>query len=327
MGGGVTVGVVTKWVNFGKGWRPRLFVLRGNVLRYYKLGGGRQDLLVSRMLADLARGGAKSVGDDVRELIAKGRQERGSGDGEAERGAQQQPQGEIHLAVATVRQSGSEPRKFYVYSGTRQLEMLAVSARDCKAWVSALSEAKAAGRLDGSLAALTLSPPAKEVASMGEELLEGLRQAGCPEELVKRAGELHKDLMAEREWRERLQRAVLALEEDKSQLEGASLVTHTAGGLAAMTPRPWRTTRTRRTRTVSTGGTGWGGGLRRRSSPTTRHPRAPCRTARTTTMTTCTTTAGTGGAPTGSPGWAAASRPRPAPSCRLRGGGACGPPP
>tara|TARA_B100000674_G_scaffold63562_1_gene44087 strand:- start:231 stop:2456 length:2226 start_codon:yes stop_codon:yes gene_type:complete len=238
VGGGVTVGVVTKWVNFGKGWRPRLFVLRGNVLRYYKLGGGRQDLLVSRMLADLARGGAKSVGDDVRELIAKGRQERGSGDGEAERGAQQQPQGEIHLAVATVRQSGSEPRKFYVYSGTRQLEMLAVSARDCKAWVSALSEAKAAGRLDGSLAALTLSPPAKEVASMGEELLEGLRQAGCPEELVKRAGELHKDLMAEREWRERLQRAVLALEEDKSQLEGASLVTHTAGGLAAMTPAP-----------------------------------------------------------------------------------------
>ena len=116
--------------------------------------------------------------------------------------------------------------------------MLAASARDCKAWVSALSEAKAAGRLDGSLAALTLSPPAKEVASMGEELLEGLRQAGCPEELVKRAGELHKDLMAEREWRERLQRAVLALEEDKSQLEGASLVTHTAGGLAAMTPAP-----------------------------------------------------------------------------------------
>ena len=95
----MTVGVVTKWVNFGKGWRPRLFVLRGNVLRYYKLGGGRQDLDVSRMLADLARGGGKAVGDDVRELIAKGRQERGSGDG----AAQQQPQGEIHLAVATVR--------------------------------------------------------------------------------------------------------------------------------------------------------------------------------------------------------------------------------
>ena len=125
-----------------------------------------------------------------------------------------------------------------MYSGTRQLEMLAASKKDCNAWVTALMEAKAAGRLDGGLAALTLSPPAKEVASLGEELLKGLRQEGCPEDLVERVGELHKDLIAEREWRERLQRAVLALEEDKSQLEVASLVTHTAGGLAAMTPAP-----------------------------------------------------------------------------------------
>ena len=33
----IVVGVLTKYVNFGKGWRPRLFVLRQGVLRYYKV--------------------------------------------------------------------------------------------------------------------------------------------------------------------------------------------------------------------------------------------------------------------------------------------------
>nr|CAD1835125.1 unnamed protein product [Ananas comosus var. bracteatus] len=30
-------GVLYKWTNFGKGWRRRLFLLRGGVLTYYKL--------------------------------------------------------------------------------------------------------------------------------------------------------------------------------------------------------------------------------------------------------------------------------------------------
>lgn len=33
-------GVLHKWVNYGKGWRPRYFVLEDGVLSYYKLRGG-----------------------------------------------------------------------------------------------------------------------------------------------------------------------------------------------------------------------------------------------------------------------------------------------
>jgi hypothetical protein len=33
----IYVGVLVKYVNFGKGWRHRLFVLKGGVLRYYKV--------------------------------------------------------------------------------------------------------------------------------------------------------------------------------------------------------------------------------------------------------------------------------------------------
>ena len=33
----VIAGVLVKYVNFGKGWRHRLFVLQDGVLRYYKV--------------------------------------------------------------------------------------------------------------------------------------------------------------------------------------------------------------------------------------------------------------------------------------------------
>jgi hypothetical protein len=34
----VTVGVLVKFVNIGKGWHKRLFVLQAGVLKYYKVG-------------------------------------------------------------------------------------------------------------------------------------------------------------------------------------------------------------------------------------------------------------------------------------------------
>lgn len=33
----IVVGVLVKYVNLGKGWRHRLFVLQNGVLRYYKV--------------------------------------------------------------------------------------------------------------------------------------------------------------------------------------------------------------------------------------------------------------------------------------------------
>lgn len=93
--------------------------------------------------------------------------------------------------------------------------MMAASGKNCEKWVVAVQAGKAGGRLAGGLFAFTLGPPTKEVISQGEELLLGHRQAECPTDLVERVGALHKELMSEREWRERLQRALLVLEEDK----------------------------------------------------------------------------------------------------------------
>jgi len=48
----IYVGVLVKYVNFGKGWRHRLFVLKGGVLRYYKVAaaGHLWLLLLTRAL-------------------------------------------------------------------------------------------------------------------------------------------------------------------------------------------------------------------------------------------------------------------------------------
>lgn len=35
-------GILFKWVNYGRGWRPRWFVLKDGVLSYYKLHGSNK---------------------------------------------------------------------------------------------------------------------------------------------------------------------------------------------------------------------------------------------------------------------------------------------
>ncbi|KAK2997596.1 hypothetical protein RJ639_025347, partial [Escallonia herrerae] len=52
VGNGIS-GILHKWVNYGKGWRPRWFVLQDCVLSYYKLHG--PDKITSRSLAGLIR--------------------------------------------------------------------------------------------------------------------------------------------------------------------------------------------------------------------------------------------------------------------------------
>lgn len=46
----IYVGVLVKYVNFGKGWRHRLFVLKGGVLRYYKV----RSAIIAGLLPELA---------------------------------------------------------------------------------------------------------------------------------------------------------------------------------------------------------------------------------------------------------------------------------
>ena len=72
-----------------------------------------------------------------------------------------EPQGEISLEVATFRASKSDPRKFYMYSGTKNLEMISDSEVDCRKWLEAL-EGNKQSSLEHRLIATTASKAAQQ---------------------------------------------------------------------------------------------------------------------------------------------------------------------
>ncbi|KAM0942454.1 putative oxysterol-binding protein [Dioscorea sansibarensis] len=116
-------GVLYKWTNYRKGWRPRLFSLRNGVLSYSKVR--RQD--------DLLPGSVAS--SDVRVIgHASARLLDGAGGG----AKQKKPAGIVHLKITSFRESQSDDRRFYVFSPTKTLHLRTDSKADCKAWIEAL---------------------------------------------------------------------------------------------------------------------------------------------------------------------------------------------
>lgn len=94
VGGNVAVvaGVLYKWVNYGKGWRSRWFVLQDGVLSYYKVHG--PDKITVGHMAD--EKGIRVIGEDSLRRAMKDK-----GDGASIGGTIKQWKafGEIHLKV------------------------------------------------------------------------------------------------------------------------------------------------------------------------------------------------------------------------------------
>jgi len=81
-------GVLYKWVNYGKGWRPRWFVLQDGVLSYYKIHGPDKITLGSE-----SEKGSKVIGDESMRRI--NRHKNSNSPPQLHR----KPFGEIHLKV------------------------------------------------------------------------------------------------------------------------------------------------------------------------------------------------------------------------------------
>jgi oxysterol-binding protein 1 len=89
-------GVLQKWVNYGKGWRSRYFVLEDGVLSYYKLRGGGGG----------AGGAGEAVAFAAARVIGEGAALRRAREEAAAAGKQWRPFGEVHLKVRTVPRRG-----------------------------------------------------------------------------------------------------------------------------------------------------------------------------------------------------------------------------
>lgn len=173
-------GILYKWVNYGKGWRPRWFVLsQDGVLSYYKIHGPHKITIFRGM-----KGGVKLIGDDsLRYINRKPTQTYTLANGIAATGNKHwKPFGEIHLKVSSVRASKSDDKRLTIFTGTKTLHLRCVSREDRASWIEALLDAK--GQFPRLLTSSDLTPSVDIVVST-EKLRTRLVQEDIGEAVIK----------------------------------------------------------------------------------------------------------------------------------------------
>lgn len=129
--GSNVAGIMYKWVNFGKGWRPRWFFLQDGVLSYYKVHGPDK-ITINRE----GQKGFRVVGDESIRFLRKRRNVN------AEESLERKTSGELHLKVSSIRKSKSDDKKFYIFTGTKTLHLRAETRDDRAIWLDSLQAAK-----------------------------------------------------------------------------------------------------------------------------------------------------------------------------------------
>ncbi|KAJ4766240.1 Oxysterol-binding protein-related protein 1D [Rhynchospora pubera] len=171
----VVAGLLYKWVNYGKGWRSRWFVLEDGVLSYYKVHGPDR-ISVGPVCG--ANGGVRVIGEDS---LRRVRRDQACAYGSAS-GRRWKPFGEIHLKVSSIRPSKSDDKRLYIFSGTKTLHLRCESREDRNLWVEALVSAK--DQFPRVLTNTDLGPTMEIVVST-DKLRARLLQEGLSEVVVK----------------------------------------------------------------------------------------------------------------------------------------------
>ncbi|KAF7127383.1 hypothetical protein RHSIM_Rhsim11G0065900 [Rhododendron simsii] len=180
VGSGIS-GVLYKWVNYGKGWRPRWFVLQDGVLSYYKIHG--PDKIV---VSQVTEKGSRVIGEDSQRRMS--RQKTGGTQ------LRRKPVGEVHLKtiavesiltaalqVSSIRESRSDDKRFSIFTGTKRLHLRAETRDDRMAWMDALQAVKDMfPRLSNS----ELMAPVDNVVVSTEKLRQRLLEEGLSEAAI-----------------------------------------------------------------------------------------------------------------------------------------------
>ncbi|CAD6209088.1 unnamed protein product [Miscanthus lutarioriparius] len=149
-------GLLYKWTNIGKGWRPRWFAIRGDVLTYSK---------IPRRSSASAAAATRIIGP-------------------AQYG-QDRPVGLVHLKISSFRESKSDDRRFYIITPTKTLQLRTDSANERVAWIEALVSARDESSPDGGL----LSNQ-NDASFSTERLRNRMHEEGLGEEIIKDCEEI-----------------------------------------------------------------------------------------------------------------------------------------
>ncbi|KAJ0086694.1 hypothetical protein Patl1_08422 [Pistacia atlantica] len=186
VGNGIA-GVLYKWVNYGKGWRPRWFVLQDGVLSYFKIHG--PDKIV---LSQETEKGCKIIGEESMRRISK-RCNKYETAPSHQHHLNRKPFGEIHLKVSSIRESKSDDKRFSIFTGTKRLHLRAETREDRLAWIEALQAVKDMfPRMSNS----ELMAPSENIHLSTEKLRQRLLEEGVREEVIQESEKIMKDEFA-----------------------------------------------------------------------------------------------------------------------------------
>ncbi|XP_071710667.1 oxysterol-binding protein-related protein 1C-like isoform X2 [Rutidosis leptorrhynchoides] len=135
VGSGIS-GILHKWVNYGKGWRPRWFVLQDGVFSYYKVHGPDKIIVTKE-----TEKGARVIGDESFRRLSRHRNSSSFSSGSSNN-SHRKPVGEVHLKVSSIRESRSDDKRFSIFTGTKRLHLRADTRDDRLAWMEALQAVK-----------------------------------------------------------------------------------------------------------------------------------------------------------------------------------------
>ncbi|KAL2903503.1 Oxysterol-binding protein-related protein 1D [Bienertia sinuspersici] len=212
-GGGAVAGILYKWVNYGKGWRSRWFVLEDGVLSYYKLHGPDK-IMVSSSSPRREKNGVRVIGEESVKYLRKNNSwgknggssntnssvsscssinsglncnnnnsngSRVSGSVLSTYNKQWKPFGEVHLKVSSVRASKSDDKRLSIFTGMKTLHLRCVSKEDRAAWIEALLAAK--DLFPRVLASTDFTP--EDIVVSTEMLRRRMLQEGIAEPVIK----------------------------------------------------------------------------------------------------------------------------------------------
>lgn len=165
-------GILHKWVNYGKGWRPRWFVLQDGVVSYYKIHG--PDKIV---VSQETEKGSRVIGEDSFRRLTRHKNATPIPPNLHRR----KPVGEVHLKVSSIRESRSDDKRFSIFTGTKRLHLRADTREDRMAWMEALQAVKGMfPRMSNS----ELMAPVDGVAVSTEKLRQRLLEEGVSEAAI-----------------------------------------------------------------------------------------------------------------------------------------------
>ncbi|QCE15074.1 oxysterol-binding protein-related protein 1B-like isoform X1 [Vigna unguiculata] len=175
VGNGIS-GILHKWVNYGRGWRPRWFVLHDGVLSYYKIHGPDK-LVLNHDVED----GSMVIGEESLRRINSHRHCPSR---------HRKPVSEIHLMVCSVQENSSDKRRFSVCTGTKKrLHLRAESKEDRTMWVEAMMAVK---DMYPRLPNAEVLSPVASVAISTEKLRERLLEEGLSDATIGECEEIMK---------------------------------------------------------------------------------------------------------------------------------------